>query len=93
MNTNFKVIGLTRLGIKPESTAQETDASIPLGHLSCLLPQSLKTTLVKSDTMLQNLANVATFLQIRYTLRRYAMEMAPDTFYTVSYNNAMIMEI
>ena len=25
MNTNFKVIGLTRLGIKPESTAQETD--------------------------------------------------------------------
>ena len=26
MNTNFKVIGLTRLGIKPKSTAQETDA-------------------------------------------------------------------
>ena len=26
MNTNFIVIGLTRLGIKPESTAQETDA-------------------------------------------------------------------
>ena len=26
MNSNFKVIGLTRLGIKPESTAQETDA-------------------------------------------------------------------
>ena len=26
MNTNFQVIGLTRLGIKPESTAQETDA-------------------------------------------------------------------
>ena len=26
MNTNFKVIGLTRLGIKPESTAKETDA-------------------------------------------------------------------
>ena len=26
MNTNFKVIGLTRLGIKPESTAQETGA-------------------------------------------------------------------
>ena len=26
MNTNFTVIGLTRLGIKPESTAQETDA-------------------------------------------------------------------
>ena len=25
-NTNFKVIGLTGLGIKPESTAQETDA-------------------------------------------------------------------
>ena len=26
VNTNFKVIGLTRLGIKPESTAHETDA-------------------------------------------------------------------
>ena len=26
LNTNFKVIGLTRLGIKPESTAPEVDA-------------------------------------------------------------------
>ena len=26
MNTNFKVIGLTRLGTKPESTALEADA-------------------------------------------------------------------
>ena len=26
MNTNFKIIGLTRLGIKPESTAPEADA-------------------------------------------------------------------
>ena len=26
MNTNVKVIGLTRLGIKPESTAPEADA-------------------------------------------------------------------
>ena len=26
VNSNFKVIGLTRLGIKPESTAQVTDA-------------------------------------------------------------------
>ena len=26
VNTNVKIIGLTRLGIKPESTAQETDA-------------------------------------------------------------------
>ena len=25
MNTNFKVIGLTRLGIKPKSTAPEAD--------------------------------------------------------------------
>ena len=27
MNTNFKVIGLTRLGIKAESTAPEADAN------------------------------------------------------------------
>ena len=26
VNTNFKVIGLTRLGIKPKSTAPEADA-------------------------------------------------------------------
>ena len=26
MNTNYKVVGLTRLAIKPESTAQEADA-------------------------------------------------------------------
>ena len=26
MNTNFKIIGLTQLEIKPESTAPETDA-------------------------------------------------------------------
>ena len=26
MDTNFKVIGLTRLGIKPKSTAPEADA-------------------------------------------------------------------
>ena len=26
MNTNFKVISLTRLGMKPESTAPDTDA-------------------------------------------------------------------
>ena len=26
MNTNFKVIGLTRLGIKPKSTTPEADA-------------------------------------------------------------------
>ena len=26
VNTNFKVIGLTRLGIEPESTAPEADA-------------------------------------------------------------------
>ena len=26
VNSNFKAIGLTRLGIKPESTAQEADA-------------------------------------------------------------------
>ena len=28
MNTNFKVIGLTRFGIKPKSTAPEADAVI-----------------------------------------------------------------
>ena len=35
MNTIFKVIGLTRLGIKPESTAQETDA--PYHSVICVV--------------------------------------------------------
>ena len=34
VNTNFKVIGLTRLGIKYESTAPEADDLITC-HLSC----------------------------------------------------------
>ena len=33
VNANFEVIGLTRLGIKPESTAPEADAL--LTRLSC----------------------------------------------------------
>ena len=31
MNTNFKVIGLTRIGIRPKSTATEADALTLLG--------------------------------------------------------------
>ena len=36
MNTNFKVIGLTRLEIKPKSTSPRRTL-LPLGHLSCEL--------------------------------------------------------
>ena len=39
MNTNFKVIGLIRLGIKPVSTAQGTDA---LNHSAILSGRSLR---------------------------------------------------
>ena len=35
MNTNFEVIGLTRLGIKPQSTQLPKRRLLPLGHLSC----------------------------------------------------------
>ena len=35
MNTNFKVIGLTRLGIKPQSIQLLRRRLLPLGHLSC----------------------------------------------------------
>ena len=35
MNTNFKVIGLTRLGIKPQSIQLPRRRLLPLGHLSC----------------------------------------------------------
>ena len=33
MNTNFKVIGLTRLGIEPQVYRSRSRRSIPLGHL------------------------------------------------------------
>ena len=35
MSTNFEVIGLTRLGIKPQSTQLPRRRLLPLGHLSC----------------------------------------------------------
>ena len=35
MNTNVKVIGLTRLGIKPQSIQLPRRRLLPLGHLSC----------------------------------------------------------
>ena len=35
MDTNFKVIGLTRLGIKPQSIQLPRRRLLPLGHLSC----------------------------------------------------------
>ena len=35
MNTNFKVIGLTRLGIKPQCIQLPRRRLLPLGHLSC----------------------------------------------------------
>ena len=35
MNTNFTVVGLTRLGINPKSAAPEAYALIPLVHLNC----------------------------------------------------------
>ena len=35
MNTNFKVIGLNRLGIRRKSTAEEADA-LKLSYLSCI---------------------------------------------------------
>ena len=35
MNSNFKVIGLTRLGIKPQSIQLPRRRLLPLGHLNC----------------------------------------------------------
>ena len=45
MNTNFKVIGLTGLGIKPKSTAPEADALTTL-------PSELLKMLVNNRKML-----------------------------------------
>ena len=44
MNTNFKVIGLTPLGIKPKSTASEADALTT--RPSELLEMLLSTTVL-----------------------------------------------
>ena len=46
VNTNFKVIGLTRLRMKPESTAPETDA---------LTTRPSDRNFIFSDTELSNL--------------------------------------
>ena len=42
MNTNFKVIGLPRLGIKPRIYNSRDRRCIPLGHLSSYYQYSLK---------------------------------------------------
>ena len=47
MNANFKVIGLTRLGIKPESTAPETDA---LYHSAIMIARINSARLTMLDT-------------------------------------------
>ena len=50
VNTNFKVIGLTRLGMKPESTAQHTDAPYHLAIFTkvvCFPPPKNKLNLSK----------------------------------------------
>ena len=54
MNTNFKIIGLTRLGIKPESTAQEqtlctTRQSELLNINSNKINSNIKKLYAKSD--------------------------------------------
>ena len=41
MNTNFKVIGVTRLGIKPKSTAPEADALTTLPEADALTTGSV----------------------------------------------------
>ena len=61
MNTNVKVIGLTRLGIKPESTAQETDApyhsaicAVDMHNQLKTMRNQLKTKQTQSRGMLTN---------------------------------------
>ena len=63
MNTNVKVIGLTRLGIKPKSTALEADVlttrlsellmpAMPTSlHLSSLLKPKIKKLTQSCDVM------------------------------------------
>ena len=47
VNTNFKVIGLTRLGIKPESAAPEANALTTRPFELCLNDLILSTTALK----------------------------------------------
>ena len=66
MNTNVKVIGLTRLGIKPESTAQETDApyhSAIRAVFECLI--RLKTKFDQRYVSVSHSALITGFLRHR----------------------------
>ena len=57
MNTNFKVVGLTRLGIKPESTVLEADAltiwpseqATAVGTVVCIMHAAHALRLVTRD--------------------------------------------
>ena len=55
MNTNFKVIGLTRLGIKPKSVAPQADALTTILTLS--LADFVVSILMLVDTVTPQLAN------------------------------------
>ena len=57
MNANFKVTGLTRLGIKPKSTAPEADV-LPLGHLSSNILVELKEYLPNTNKYTDQTARI-----------------------------------
>ena len=90
MNTNFKVIGSTRLGIEPMSTASEADAITtqpfelisPLGHLADeilkLKPHLLQLYLLNSLYGCSRLGNRSSFAVIQSVLL-FALKIHSNT--------------
>ena len=83
MNTHFKVIGLTRLGIKPQVYRSRSRRSIPLGHL-----------IGDNDLQLSASNNYKSHgRQITWTTTATAKDMISPTFISEKYRlNARIVD-
>ena len=67
MNTNFKVIGLTRLGIEPQVYQSRSRCSVPLGRLigcGLILMMTLLTLMVSLVVANQNKSVISNFCSL-----------------------------
>ena len=79
MNTNFKVIGLTRLGIKPKSTAPETNAlTTRPSDLNCLNFSFWRMQICLNLGFIKNLPGVMHGLKEALT-KVYALNLSLDS--------------
>ena len=66
MNINFKVISLSRLGIKPDSTAPEADALTTRPHELWKFGSDFTDVITKDETRWQNILQQVEAVRLAY---------------------------